>query len=40
MGTGRITALINAVLNGLRGEITVKNKLYYNAMPKLNMLKD
>ncbi|MCB0668798.1 MAG: c-type cytochrome [Saprospiraceae bacterium] len=32
--------LINVILNGLRGEITVKGKTYTSRMPKLHMLKD
>jgi glucose/arabinose dehydrogenase len=37
---GDKTTLINVILQGLRGEITVKGKSYNNAMPKLHMLKD
>lgn len=32
--------LINVVLQGLRGQITVKGESYTSSMPKLNMLKD
>ncbi|XOV94581.1 MAG: c-type cytochrome [Bacteroidota bacterium] len=37
---GDKTTLINVVLEGLRGEIFVKEKSYNNRMPKLSMLKD
>ena len=37
---GDKATLISVILNGLRGEITVKGKSYTNAMPKLNMLED
>ncbi len=37
---GDKTTLINAVLNGLRRKITLKNKRYISALPKLNMIKD
>ncbi|MCB0634688.1 MAG: PQQ-dependent sugar dehydrogenase [Saprospiraceae bacterium] len=38
--TGDKATLINVILNGLRGEITVKGKTYTSRMPKLHMLKD
>ncbi|MBK8500783.1 MAG: PQQ-dependent sugar dehydrogenase [Saprospiraceae bacterium] len=37
---GDKTTLINIILNGLRGDITVKGKTYTSRMPKLHMLKD
>ncbi|MCB0689357.1 MAG: PQQ-dependent sugar dehydrogenase [Saprospiraceae bacterium] len=37
---GSKDTLINVILHGLRGEISVKGKTYTNRMPKLNMLKD
>lgn len=37
---GDKTTLINVILKGLRGKIMVKDKMYYNSMPKLNMLSD
>ena len=38
--TGDKTRLINVVLQGLKGEIIVKEKSYTNTMPKLDMITD